>query len=98
MLRFAPLALDAHGREAVSMRADAFEVSFGSAEAFFAENGQEGDLYLALLRTHSDHNLLPLDAREALLAAIGRAIDVGGGSVVVKYQSSLCLARCITGS
>ncbi|MDA1258440.1 MAG: hypothetical protein O3C10_11465 [Chloroflexi bacterium] len=45
-----------------------------------------------MLRTTSDHLALPEDRRDALLAAIGRAIDDHGGSAEVSVVSRLWLA------
>jgi SAM-dependent methyltransferase len=49
--------------------------------------------YLRLLRTHSDHILLPEDQRAALLAAVASAIDHHGGTLRIAYVTRLCLAR-----
>ena len=50
MLRFEPIDLAARGSDAVAIRADSFEVSFGSAEEFFSDYGSDGSLYLDHLR------------------------------------------------
>jgi SAM-dependent methyltransferase len=47
--------------------------------------------YTELLSTHSDHRLLPPAQREALLHAIGEAIDRHGGSLTIMYESHLHL-------
>jgi SAM-dependent methyltransferase len=52
-----------------------------------------GAEYQALLRTHSDHMLLPEAQREDLLEQIGAAIDAQGGELTVPYVTRLCLAR-----
>jgi len=49
--------------------------------------------YLALLRTHSDHRLLPEDRLRGLLGAVGDAIEANGGRLGVDYVSVLCWAR-----
>jgi SAM-dependent methyltransferase len=49
--------------------------------------------YIALLQTHQDHILLEPDRRAALLAAIGRAIDAGGGALEMRFATRVCLAR-----
>lgn len=49
--------------------------------------------YLALLGTHSDHILLPAQARERLFEGVAAAIDAAGGSFELSYQTLLCLAR-----
>jgi GNAT superfamily N-acetyltransferase len=51
VLRFAPIDLAANGSEAFAFRVDSFEVSFGSAEAFFSEWGRQGERYFDHLRT-----------------------------------------------
>lgn len=49
--------------------------------------------YVALLRTYSNHALLPEQTREALLAEVARAIDASGGSLEVEYTTGLFLAK-----
>jgi SAM-dependent methyltransferase len=49
--------------------------------------------YLTLLQTHSDHRLLPPGRRERLLAAIGRAIDEAGGTVMIDDEVAFCCGR-----
>lgn len=49
--------------------------------------------WLALLRTHSDHQTLPAAERERLLAAIGDAIESVGGSFEMPYEAILVTAR-----
>jgi SAM-dependent methyltransferase len=51
------------------------------------------DEYLALLGTHSDHILLPAEARERLFSGVGAALDGAGGSFELRYETLLCLAR-----
>ena len=45
------------------------------------------DEWLDQLPTHSDHRLLPDAQRARLLAAVGAAIDVLGGTLVLRYQT-----------
>ncbi|MGO9487509.1 MAG: class I SAM-dependent methyltransferase [Solirubrobacteraceae bacterium] len=49
--------------------------------------------YLELICTHQDHILLPLERREALLAAVGEVIERAGGGFAMHYVTSACLAR-----
>lgn len=49
--------------------------------------------YTALLRTHSDHILLPEDQRDALMRAVAGVIDDAGGRLALSYLTKLCLAR-----
>ncbi len=50
--------------------------------------------YLGLLRTMSEHHLLPETQREALLGAIAEVLDTrGGGEIEVRYDSNLFTAR-----
>lgn len=51
--------------------------------------------YVGLMATHSDHRLLESGQREALLAAIRRAIDSHGGAIEMRYDTHLYLARCL---
>jgi SAM-dependent methyltransferase len=45
------------------------------------------------LETHSDHLRLPAARREALLAAIGEAIERRGGAIEIGYETQLVTAR-----
>ena len=49
--------------------------------------------YLELLRTHSDHLLLPDAVREPLWRGIADVIDAAGGVIEFPYRTGLCLAR-----
>lgn len=49
--------------------------------------------YLDLLRTYSDHRMLPPDQHDALLTAIATAIDRHGGELAIEYTTSLTWAR-----
>lgn len=49
--------------------------------------------YCDLLRTHSDHRLLPEDQLESLLGALSAAIHAHGGNIEVAYDAHLYLAR-----
>jgi len=51
------------------------------------------DAYLDLLRTYSDHLLLPDDERTALLAGISDAIRSHGGTLRIEYEARLLLGR-----
>ncbi len=51
------------------------------------------DRYTRLLRTHSDHIMLGGGRLEALLAAVGDAIECHGGAIDVHYETLLCRAR-----
>lgn len=48
--------------------------------------GYERQDWLDQLHTHSDHLLMEPDAREALLAEVGRVIDDQGGSFEMTYE------------
>ncbi len=50
-------------------------------------------LWLEHLLTHSDHKALPESGREALLEALGAAIDACGGTLEVGYETHLVSAR-----
>jgi SAM-dependent methyltransferase len=49
--------------------------------------------YLDLLRTYSDHCLLAPERRESLLDAVGRVIERHGGSIEIRYEAHLYMAR-----
>jgi SAM-dependent methyltransferase len=49
--------------------------------------------WLQILETHSDHQALPADRREQLLAEIGVAIDSLGGSFEMPYEAILVTAH-----
>ena len=49
--------------------------------------------YLDLMRTHSDHRLLPAGQLSTLLDAIREAIDKNGGRFAVDYVAVLCWAH-----
>lgn len=49
--------------------------------------------YVSLLRTHSDHALLPEERRERLLEAVAGVIDRAGGVLELSYAAVLCAAR-----
>jgi SAM-dependent methyltransferase len=49
--------------------------------------------YVDLLRTSSDHLMLEEPRRRALLEAVGRAVEAHGGSIRVRYDAHLHLAR-----
>lgn len=49
--------------------------------------------WLAFLRTHSDHAVLPGPRLERLLRAVGDAIDELGGSFEVEYEATLTSGR-----
>jgi SAM-dependent methyltransferase len=49
--------------------------------------------WLAQLTTHSDHRALPPDRREALLGAVGEALDSLGGSFEMRFETLLVGAR-----
>jgi SAM-dependent methyltransferase len=53
----------------------------------------ETEGWLSVLRTHSDHRLLPPDVLEELLERIGQIIDRHGGVVEVEYDTVALLAR-----
>lgn len=49
--------------------------------------------WLDLLRTHSNHRMLPPDRRERLLAAVAQAIDAHGGAYPHRYVTQLWATR-----
>lgn len=52
--------------------------------------------YLNLLRTQSDHRLLPETERETLLAEIGKIIEGCGGSITTRYEAHLFVAPVLS--
>jgi SAM-dependent methyltransferase len=53
----------------------------------------DADTYLELISTHSDHNLLPVEAKRRLFDAIAAAIQAHGGRFKLVYETTLLLAR-----
>jgi SAM-dependent methyltransferase len=53
----------------------------------------EVETYLNLLRTHSDHRLLPEAEREALLEKVRGVIMRHGGTITIPYETHLHLAE-----
>lgn len=51
--------------------------------------------YLDLLRTHSDHRMLPEADREHLLEDVGRLLDARGGAFSLRYETWLFLSRAL---
>jgi SAM-dependent methyltransferase len=49
--------------------------------------------YVDFLRTRSDHQLIPPEPREALLAAVAEAIAAHGGRFDLQYETHLYMAR-----
>ena len=48
--------------------------------------------YINLMRTQSDHRLLPEQQRESLLAELGKTIDAHGGSITTRYEAHMFVA------
>jgi hypothetical protein len=69
--------------------------SFGAAEVarFPWSKPYETGEWLEHLESHSDHQALPAGRREALLDAVGEAIDGIGGSFEMAYETVLVSAR-----
>ncbi|HIF97346.1 MAG TPA: class I SAM-dependent methyltransferase [Myxococcales bacterium] len=49
--------------------------------------------YLGLMKTHSDHRLLPAEQRGRLHEAIGQALEGSGGGIEVFYEANLYVAK-----
>ena len=49
--------------------------------------------YTMLLETHQDHILLPAGRRDELLSAVSQAIEAGGGTITLPFETRLCVAR-----
>jgi hypothetical protein len=49
--------------------------------------------YVDLLRTHSDHRMLPEEQRDALLRGVRQTIDNHGGIITVRYEAHLYVAQ-----
>jgi SAM-dependent methyltransferase len=79
----------------------------GPIPRLFAESGRFGPVtwrsypssqryataeYLDLLLTASDHRILPPEQRKSLLQAVGRAVEMHGGSIEVRYEAHLYVA------
>ncbi len=90
------LAWDAPGRWRRDYAAELREhPAFGEPEVSGFPFSREYDAasYVDLLRTQSDHRMLPEATRNALLAAIAGEIEAAGGRVGVDYIADLYLAR-----
>ncbi len=63
-------------------------------ERYYDWNGAYStDEYVMLLRTHSDHRLLPPDDLATLIDGIARVIDNNGGKINFDYRTVLLLTR-----
>ena len=58
-----------------------------------AERAFTTEEYLALLTTHSDHRMLPVEQRRALHDAVAAVIDDHGGHMTVDYATELFVAQ-----
>ena len=77
----------------VKLVADSRRFAPATAQSYPWSQVYSADEYLDLMRTHSNHRLLPEAQREALLAAIREAIERNGGRAEVRYEAHLYLAR-----
>lgn len=80
------------GRHAAALAATG---RFGPPEVrtFAWERRYARQEWLDQLPTHSNRRLLPPAALDALLGAVGEAIDRLGGSVALRYETVLVAAR-----
>jgi hypothetical protein len=77
-----------------------FVAVFDASGFFKPANAQEypwqveytAEAYVDLLRTYSDHRMLPADQRARLHDAIGTAVDRHGGCLLVDYVAVLTWA------
>jgi SAM-dependent methyltransferase len=76
---------------AEALRSDHFEPP--SVRGFPWRRTYDSASWLEFLRSHSDHQTLPVPRRERLLAALGEAIDGADGTVDVDYETVLVSAR-----
>jgi len=51
--------------------------------------------WVDLVRTASDHRMLPEGRQNAALAAVARAIEAHGGTYEHPYVCRLCAVRCL---
>lgn len=49
--------------------------------------------WLAVLETHSDHRILPVEVREPLLERVGAVVEAHGGHVDIEYDAVAILAK-----
>jgi SAM-dependent methyltransferase len=76
-----------------------FSESLGRHPGFTVRDQREYDWdqvytareYTDMLCTHSDHHLLPEEARRALVDAVGEVIDAAGGTITLRYETMLVL-------
>jgi SAM-dependent methyltransferase len=62
-------------------------------EAYPWQQEYQAPDFLDLLRTHSDHCVLDPGGLDRLVEEMGRAIEAGGGTVLLHYVTGLYLAR-----
>jgi SAM-dependent methyltransferase len=61
--------------------------------AYAWSNSYTASSWIDLLRSHSDHRMLPVEQREELLTAVARAIDANGGIYDHPYVCRLWAAQ-----
>ncbi len=83
-------AHDAHWSEAIAASSELTDTDICHYD-WTHEYSAEG--YTALLSTHSPVRIMDEDRRDALLDAVGRAIEGQGGTLTVPLTARLCLAR-----
>jgi SAM-dependent methyltransferase len=84
---------DARGQTAADGIAASGSFAAAEVERFAWSKTHETAGWLELLQTHSDHQTLPAEQREALLQAVGEAIDSLGGSFELPYEAILVSAQ-----
>jgi SAM-dependent methyltransferase len=84
---------DARAENAIAGIAASGQFEAAEQRAFAWHKRHEREQWLQLLQTHSDHQTLPCEQRERLLAAIGEAIDALGGSFEMPYEAILVTAQ-----
>ena len=92
---YAPASVKDRGRAADTAlglaACGAFEPA---AESWFAwARSYDSAAWVDLVSTHSDHQTLPPDRRERLLAAVGDAIQAVGGAFEMRYETVLVSAQ-----
>lgn len=75
------------------MFAAAAEYGEATCREYRWQEAYDAARYSDLMRTHSDHRLLPVDRLERLLDDIGEAIRANGGQIEIGYVTVLCYAR-----
>ena len=88
-----PKTIDAVCGEYVADIAASGRWTTADAARFPSPQRYTTDAYLQLLRTYSNHALLPAERQRGLFDAIAEAIERRGGAIEIPYLARCCLSR-----